>query len=211
VQRFGVGVVDATSGASALLFTTDTVRGGPLTRFPVAPIPVAVRWGSAGEIWFAMRQNPDAPPSARLHAVYAVDVATRRVRLVRDSVRGDAAEISRAGDYELVLRTPADDPAPPTWPDFRTLVRVDLATGREQTLVDGPRVRWARLTARDDRMLVAVNGAPDPQGVALEYRLLTPDGRAARRVADRRSCRPRSSCGARFRSTCGSADGARAA
>jgi hypothetical protein len=62
-------------------------------------------------------------------------------------------------------------------------VRVDLATGGERVLLAGPRVRWARLTARDERVLAAVNEHPAPGGVALAYRLPTPDGREVGRVA----------------------------
>jgi hypothetical protein len=178
----GVGTTDVATGASRLLFLGDTLG------WTSGQNPESVRWGAGGEVSFAVWRR-DRAPEERLTShstLYAVDPATRRLRVVRDSVPGKVAELSRAGDFVLLLRNPTGDPAPPPFPDFRQLVRLDLATGRETVLLDRALVRAARLTHRDEYVVATVYGGLGA-GIApphvLVHELLTPTGRRVGTVA----------------------------
>ncbi len=176
-STYGVGFTDLAAGRSEVLFVSDTLTGRNR-----GLVPESVRWSTGGEIYFGVWRRDAAPaeaPSEQRSTLYAIDPATRRLRIVRDSVPGKVVEIARAGDFALLLRTAPGDPAPPSWPDYRRLVRFDLATGRETVLLDGPPVRAARLTSRDEYVLVTLNGGLTTEvtpTTRLVYDLLTPTG-----------------------------------
>jgi hypothetical protein len=112
--------------------------------------------------------------------------------VVSDSLPGvasiwDVVDIARSGAWVLALRDGPPLDAPTTCQGGgdgrRRLVRLDVVTGAETDLVRWDRVVDARLTANDERVLVALNVEPYCARVALQYRSLRPDGSDARPVA----------------------------
>jgi hypothetical protein len=187
-------VADLAAGTTRVLYESGT-GGGPR----IEPI-TAVRRGADGQVHYATivgQAGSDTLPTP-VTRLWAIDAAGVR-RLVRDSVAGLVQDIAPDASWVLALRRRFVSGVPPfkSAEDYRELARIDVRTGQAAVLasrdrlpvplflsgdarVANDRIRWARLSADGQRVVVAINVEQgDPFGTQLVYRALTLDGAPA--------------------------------